>query len=1040
MSDGTIVIDTRIDSSGARRGTRELYQEANRLANEYKRAGMSSSQAWKRAWSEIEGSSRRGTNEVRGNINSISSIAKKCATALGGLFILDKVKDYATEVVKTGISYNAMSEQAQVAWATILGSQSKASQMMKDIEKYAAETPFSKMGVDAMAKQLTNAGFHGKALFDQLTKFGNMGSAFGIQEDSLKEMVRQYSQVQQAQVAYTEDLNILQDRGIPIFKALGEVMGVPVSQVKKLASEGKVTSEVYNKAIDSIASHTTGAMENQSKTFSGMMSTLEDNLTMLAGALAKPIFDKMKDNLQGLMPKLEEFTTLVGKEGIGNAISTMFPQLKPLVDFFTSIANVLTTVVIPALLNFGGWIASNIGPISFLTTTIGGAVLAFKGFMIVKGIVSAFQEAQLAISLFSMNAEGATIAQGAFNGMLTLGETVVALLTGKVTLAALAQEAWNAVMAMNPIGLLVMAIGALVAAFIYFWNTSESFRNFWIGLWDAVKNACITAWNSICTFFTDTIPNAFNSIINFFKSDWKEILLFIVNPFAGAFMLAYKHCDGFRNFINNLVNNIKMFFVNGFNNMKTSVVNFTSNALKTIQTWGTNIKMFFVNGFNRMKTGIVNFANSALNTIQTWGTNVWNFFVVTIPSWINNIFNWFNELPYKIGFALGFVVTKIIMWGVGIWNYLVTNVPIWINNVGIWFSELPGKIWTWLCDTITKIALWGSQMWNNAVTITSQFISSCITYICQLPGKIWTWLCDVINKVAVWGSQMWNRAITIASEFVSSCINYICQLPGKIWNWLCITINKVSAWGSQMWARAKAIASQFVSNCINYICQLPGKIWTWLCNAISKVAAWGSNLWNTGKNAALRLVHAVVDTVKSIPGKMISIGRNIVHGVWNGITGAAGWFKSKIHDFFGGIVDGAKSALGIHSPARKMIPIGKYTVEGTEVGMSKQFPKMQEKFKGKVHGLVSDMKAKVQYESISLGSSILSKSNFDIIEKNNDKNNQSDISGVISSLNKTLKSLDPKIYLDSNELLYSKAELIKNSLDSNEQRNPKFAY
>lgn len=963
MSDGTIVIDTRIDSSGARRGTRELYQEANRLANEYKRAGMSSSQAWKRAWSEIEGSSRRGTNEVRGNINSISSIAKKCATALGGLFILDKVKDYATEVVKTGISYNAMSEQAQVAWATILGSQSKASQMMKDIEKYAAETPFSKMGVDAMAKQLTNAGFHGKALFDQLTKFGNMGSAFGIQEDSLKEMVRQYSQVQQAQVAYTEDLNILQDRGIPIFKALGEVMGVPVSQVKKLASEGKVTSEVYNKAIDSIASHTTGAMENQSKTFSGMMSTLEDNLTMLAGALAKPIFDKMKDNLQGLMPKLEEFTTLVGKEGIGNAISTMFPQLKPLVDFFTSIANVLTTVVIPALLSFGGWIASNIGPISFLATTIGGAVLAFKGFMIVKGIVSAFQEAQLAIALFSMNAEGATIAQGAFNGMLTLGETVVALLTGKVTLAALAQEAWNAVMAMNPIGLLVMAIGALVAAFIYFWNTSESFRNFWIGLWDAVKNACITAWNSICTFFTDTIPNAFNSIINFFKSDWKEILLFIVNPFAGAFMLAYKHCDGFRNFINNLVNNIKMFFVNGFNNMKTSVINFAANALLTI---------------------------------QTWGTNVWNFFVVTIPSWITNIFNWFNELPYKIGFALGFVVTKIIMWGVGVWNYLVTNVPIWINNVGTWFSELPGKIWTWLCDSI--------------------------------------------NKVAAWGSEMWNKATTIASQFISDCINYICQLPGKIWNWLCITINKVSAWGAQMWARAKAIASQFVSDCINYICQLPGKIWTWLCNAISKVAAWGSNLWNTGKNAALRLVHAVVDTVKSIPGKMISIGRNIVHGVWNGITGAAGWFKSKIHDFFGGIVDGAKSALGIHSPARKMIPIGKYTVEGTEVGMSKQFPKMQEKFKGKVHGLVSDMKAKVQYESISLGSSILSKSNFDIIEKNNDKNNQSDVSGVISSLNKTLKSLDPKIYLDSEELLYSKAELIKNSLDRNEQRNPKFAY
>ncbi|MBZ6007593.1 tail tape measure protein, partial [Paraclostridium bifermentans] len=162
-----------------------------------------------------------------------------------------------------------------------------------------------------------------------------------------------------------------------------------------------------------------------------------------------------------------------------------------------------------------------------------------------------------------------------------------------------------------------------------------------------------------------------------------------------------------------------------------------------------------------------------------------------------------------------------------------------------------------------------------------------------------------------------------------------------------------------------------------------------------KVVNWGSNLWNAGKNAAKRLVDAVVNTVKSIPGQMVSIGRNIVEGVWKGITGAAGWFKSKVNSFFGGIVDGAKAALGIHSPARKMIPVGQYTVEGTEVGMSKQFPKMQDKFKDKVHGLVSEMKAKVQYESTSLGSSIVSKGSDLIItnrtsqDSNSSKTNES---------------------------------------------------
>lgn len=906
MSDGTIVIDTKIDNSGAKKGTGDLKAEAAKLAHEYKKSGMSSSQAWKKAWSDIKRDSKSGSSDVKGSIQSISSIAKSCAATLGGLFILDKVKDYAVQVVKTGISYNAMSEQAQVAWTTILGSQSKASQMMKDIEKYAASTPFSKMGVDAMAKQLTNAGFQGKSLFDQLTKFGNMGSAFGIQEDSLKEMVRQYSQVQQSQVAYTEDLNILQDRGIPIFKALAEVMGVPVSQVKKLASEGKVTADVYNKAIDSIANKTTGAMEGQSKTFSGMMSTLGDNLSMLAGALAKPIFDKMKDNLEVLMPKLEEFTKVLGEEGFGAALDSIAPGLGDLIKN----AGLLGSAILGAV----------------------GALKIFIGLQAVVGFISGLAGA---IKTYMGAVKGATLCQTLF----------------------------NMVILPPPLTIVIGLIGLLVGAFIYLWNTSEGFRSFWIGLWDTIKNACITAWNSVSTFFTDTIPNVFNGIINFFKSDWKEILVFIVNPFVGAFMLAYKHCEGFRTFIDNLVNNIKMFFVNGFNNMKTSVVDF---------------------------------ANNALLTLQTWGTNVWNFFTVTIPAWITSIFNWFNELPAKIGFALGFVVTKLIMWGVEVFTYLQTNVPIWIASVGTWFSELPGKIWTWLCDTVNKVINWGSQMWENAKIITRKFILDCILYISQLPDKIWTWLCN--------------------------------------------TINKVVAWGSQMWERAKAIATQFVSNCINYISQLPGKIWTWLCNTVNKVVNWGSNLWNAGKNAAKRLVDAVVNTVKSIPGQMVSIGRNIVEGVWKGITGAAGWFKSKVNSFFGGIVDGAKAALGIHSPARKMIPVGQYTVEGTEVGMSKQFPKMQDKFKDKVHGLVSEMKAKVQSESVSLGSSIVSTSTFNTLEKNNFTDNSQDVSGVISSLDKTLKSLKPKIYLDGKELIYSNVEFIKESLDEHEKRNTKFAY
>lgn len=903
ISDGAIIIDTKIDNSGIEKGTRNIKKEAAKLANEYKKAGMSSSEAWKKAWSEIDRTNSTGTEKVKRDMNSIASIARKTAAVLGGIFIIDKIKDYTREIYKAGISYDALSEQALVAWTTILGSHSEAVKMMEKITDYAAETPFSKMGVDTMAKQLANADFKGQALFDQLTKFGDMGSAFGIQEDSLKEMVRQYAQVQQAQVAYTEDLNILQDRGIPIFKALGEVMGVPVSQVKKLASEGKVTADVYNKAIDSIASHTKGAMENQSVTFNGMMSTLEDNLSILWGYLAQDWFEGIKSSLGSFLPKFEEFVKLVGTDGLSGAVSKTIPELSPLVDMLSNLGNLLRTVIIPAFLNFGLFISQHIGFIVALAAEVGTLVLAFKAATII-----------MSITKFIKDLKGA---------MLLLREATFA--------ETITQYGLNTAILASPITWIIGLILILVAGFIYLWTTSEGFRNFWIGMWNAVKEACIAAWNGISHFFTETIPNAFKKVVNFFKEDWKEILLFIVNPFVGAFALAYKHCEGFRNFIDNLVNSIKDFFVNGFEYIKNSIIQ-----------WGVD----------------------ALATFKNWGDNVWNFFTQTIPNWIQSIANWFSELPHHIGFALGFVVTKLIMWGVDMFNYITTNVPIWIDNITNWFAQLPSRIWTWLVDSLNKVKAWGLEMGTKSTQIASEFLVNTGTWLSQLPGRIWTYLTD--------------------------------------------SFNKVKQWGFDMGVKAGQIAAEFLNNTIDYFSKLPGRIWTWLSDTVSKVRTWGGDLWNAGVNSAKQLVDSVVNTVEAIPGKMLDIGRHIVEGLWQGIINAKNWFMRQVNGFFSGIVDGAKAALGIHSPARKMIPVGDYTVQGMEVGIEKRMPSLQSNMKEKLLNLTREMKAKVAYESQSLGATVVSRSSNEIINKNsNDSENNP---------RKFILNIENKNYLDGEEL------------------------
>nr|WP_311736407.1 tape measure protein [Clostridium perfringens] len=903
LADGTVIIDTKLDNSGIEKGTRNIRREAAKLAAEYRKAGMSSSEAMKKAWNEIERDSAKGTNKVKADMSSLAAIARKTATVLGGIFIIDKIKDYTREIYKAGISYDALSEQALVAWTTILGSHSEAVKMMEKITDYAAETPFSKMGVDTMAKQLANADFKGQALFDQLTKFGDMGSAFGIQEDSLKEMVRQYAQVQQAQVAYTEDLNILQDRGIPIFKALGEVMGVPVSQVKKLASQGKVTADVYNKAIDSIASHTKGAMEGQSQTFNGMMSTLEDNLSVLWGYLAQDWFEGIKGSLSSFLPKFEEFVKLVGTDGLSGAVSKTVPELSPLVDMLSNLGNLLRTVIIPAFLNFGLFISQHIGFIGALATEVGTLVIAFKAATIIMSITKFVKDLQGAMFLLKTKTFEATVEQYGLN---------MAILASPIT--------WF-------VGLILI----LVAGFIYLWNTSEGFRNFWIGMWETVKEACISAWSGISHFFTETIPNAFKKVVNFFKEDWKEILLFIVNPFVGAFALAYKHCEGFRNFIDNLVE---------------------------------SIKDFFVNGFEYLKNAISNFGTLLVTRFKNWLDEVWILFTQTIPSWIQSIVDWFSELPHHIGFALGFVVTKLIMWGVDMFNYITTNVPIWIDNITNWFAQLPGRIWTWLVDSI--------------------------------------------NKVKQWGYDMGVKAGQIAAEFLTNTITWFSQLPGRLWTWLTNSINKVKQWGYDMGVKAGQIAAEFLKNTIDYFSKLPGRIWEWLVNTVSKVKSWGVDLWNAGVDSAKQLVKSIIETVESIPGKMVDIGKRIVEGIWQGIINAKNWFMRQVNGFFSGIVDGAKAALGIHSPARKMIPVGDYTVQGMEVGIEKRMPSLQSNMKEKLLNLTREMKAKVAYESQSLGATVVSRSSTEIINKNNNdpENNP----------RKFILNIENKNYLDGEEL------------------------
>lgn len=275
----------------------------------------------------------------------------------------------------------------------------------------------------------------------------------------------------------------------------------------------------------------------------------------------------------------------------------------------------------------------------------------------------------------------------------------------------------NATLAANPILLIVSLIAGLVVAFIYLWNNSESFRNFWIGLWDSIKKVVSTAVNFIVQWF--------NKIVDFVKNNWQGILLFIANPFVGGFKLLYDNCEVFRNFINNFIESIKNFFVNGWN-------------------------------------------------------NIVSFFTETIPQWIQNVINWFSQLPYMIGYHIGQILGNIIQFGINLWNWITVDLPQIIQGIIDWFASLPSKIQEWLNNTINNIKDWGVNVYNVTIEWISNTINSIVDWFSQLPGRIWNWLIDVINKVKNWGVDLTNKAREAAQNMFNSIVDTIKGLPDKM--------------------------------------------------------------------------------------------------------------------------------------------------------------------------------------------------------------------------------------------------------------------
>lgn len=328
--------------------------------------------------------------------------------------------------------------------------------------------------------------------------------------------------------------------------------------------------------------------------------------------------------------------------------------------------------------------------------------------------------------------------------------TVVPKIAGVINTVKGAFAALNTTMLANPITLIIAAIAALVAAFIYLWNNCDGFRQFWIDLWENVKQTAVTVWNAIKEFFAqvwETIKTIFSTVF--------EVIKTLVTTYFNLYKTIIQTVfNTVKTVITTIWEAIKGVFTTVFNAIKTLVTMYFNIYKTIIQTVLTIIQTVITTVWNTIKTVIT----TVLNAIQTIFSTVWNAIKTIIIAVVGAIKGLITGDFTAVKNSITTIMNTIKSMISTIWNTIKST----ISTV---LGAIKGAVTSVFSGIVTAVK---SAMGNVLSAVKSGF-SNVKNHITGLASQAFTWGRDLVMGI-VNGIRSCIGAVADAASSVASKI------------------------------------------------------------------------------------------------------------------------------------------------------------------------------------------------------------------------------------------------------------------------------